>query len=494
MLRRLLSWLSFPGLFAAALALVAQRLLHVAFPNAPFAPYSMAEWIVRTTPGPLATYAIEHLGHRALPSIGYGAIALTLVIGLVAGKRPPWALASIAFLLTLLAGRLDPLGPDGPGILGSAFLAAVVAFAVAIGLRSSEEAAGQEEPDWTRRRLLIAGALSVLLVGLVWTASLRRALRMVPVRVVRADQPATIPLDSSFVEAPGLSPRVTSRADHYLVDIDLEDPVVGEDGWRLQVTGRVQSPLSFSLSDLESAPTIERINNLSCISNEVGGHLIGNSRWTGVPLDHLLEMAAPLAGARTLLVRAIDGYAEAIALDDIRGRDALIAIAMNGQTLPSHHGFPARLLFPGHYGMRNVKWLTDLVLLDHDEEGYWAQRGWDKDAIVRTESRFDVPGDGSSVMPPFVCAGIAWAGTRGIQRVEVSADDGQSWQPAQLEGLLAPLSWRRWQLSLDLPLGAHALTVRATDGTGVPQDVEHRQPHPSGASGYHRIEVNVSAA
>jgi hypothetical protein len=301
-------------------------------------------------------------------------------------------------------------------------------------------------------------------------------------------------VDSNFLEVPGLSPRVTPRADHYLVDIDIEDPIVGEDGWRLQVTGRVQSPLSMSLLDLEATPTVERLFNLSCISNQVGGDLIGNALWTGVPLDHLLDLAAPLPDARSLLVRAVDGYAEAIALADIRGRDAIIAIAMDGETLPSSHGFPARLLFPGHYGMRNVKWVTDLVLLDHDEQGYWAQRGWDKDAVVRTESRFDVPGDGDSLTSPFVCAGIAWAGTRGVQGVEVSIDNGASWQPAQLEGVLAPLSWRRWRLSLELPQGKYALAVRATDGTGRPQDLESRPPHPSGASGYHRIGVTVRSA
>jgi DMSO/TMAO reductase YedYZ molybdopterin-dependent catalytic subunit len=439
----------------------------------------------------LVTSAIDHLGHRALPALGYGAIALTLVVGLLAGKRPPGVLASIALLLTLLAGWLDPLRPSVIGTLGSASLAAFVAFLVATVLRPGGGAVQRDEPDWTRRRLVASGALGVVMLGLLWTAGLRRALRMAPARIVRAAQPATIPVDSNFVEIPGLSPRVTPRADHYLVDIDIEDPIVAESGWQLQVTGRVQSPLSMSLSDLEAAATVERLFNLSCISNPVGGNLIGNSLWTGVPLDHLLDLAAPLPDARSLLVRAVDGYAEAIALDDIRGRDAIIAIAMDGETLPSSHGFPARLLFPGHYGMRNVKWVTDLVLLDHDEQGYWAQRGWDKDAVVRTESRFDVPGDGDGVTSPAVCAGIAWAGARGVQGVEVSADNGQSWQPAQLEAVLAPLSWRRWRLSLELPPGKHALAVRATDGTGRPQDLESRPPHPSGASGYHRIGVTV---
>ncbi len=254
------------------------------------------------------------------------------------------------------------------------------------------------------------------------------------------------------------------------------------------------TPLSLSLADLQAMGTKERLNNLSCISNPVGGDLIGNSRWTGVPLDALLDMGQPRPEAVTLAAASDDGFTGGIRLDEICGKDALIAFGMNGELLPRSHGFPARLLFPNHYGMRNVKWLTRLELKTEDEQGYWARRGWDRDAVVRTESRFDVPGDGDTVESPFSCAGIAWAGSRGIQAVQVSADGGQSWQAAQLETELAPLSWRRWQVSLDLPAGRHTLAVRAVGGTGTPQDATERDPHPSGASGYHRINVTVAGA
>lgn len=483
-----------PGLWTAAFAVVVQRLLHATWPDAPFAPYAAAEWMVRQSPGPLATSAIEHLGHRALPLLGYTFIALTLALGLLVGRRPAWVLTAIAFLLTLLAAYLDPLPLSVPGTLGSASIAALTALAGATALERSPGTGARGETDWSRRRLLARAGLGVIVLGVGGTAALRQGSRSAPTGPVRADQPAMIPIDSGFVEVAGLSPRVTPRADHYVVDIDLEDPLIGESGWRLAVNGKVNTPLSFALSDLQSMQTVERLLNVSCISNPVGGGLIGNSRWTGVPLDHLLDLAQPLPAAVTLLARSFDGYTEGIPLDEIRGHDALIAFGMNGQLLPSSHGFPARLLFPNHYGMRSVKWLTQLSLVDHDEEGYWAQRGWDREAVIRTESRFDVPRDGDHVRSPFVCAGIAWAGTRGVAAVEVSTDNGQSWQQAQLEALLGPLSWRRWRISLNLPPGTHTLAVRAVDGTGSPEDAQERAPHPSGASGYHRIGVTVTAA
>ena len=479
-----------PGLWTAALAVVVQRLLHGAFHDAPFAPYALAEWVVRKTPGPLATYAIDHLGHRALPTFGYAFIAATLVLGFLVGRRPAWLLAAIAFALTLVAAYLDPLPHSVPWAFASAFVVACTAFVAPLALQRHVEP-GAQGTDWARRRLLAQGALGLIVIGVGGTAALRAGSRSTPTGPVRADQPAAIPADPTFREVAGLSPRVTPRADHYVVDIDLEDPLISESDWRLTINGAVNRPQSLSLADLQAMATKERLNNLSCISNPVGGDLVSNSRWTGLPLDALLDMAQPSPQAVTLVAVAFDGYTEGIRLDEIRGKDALIAFGMNGELLPRSHGFPARLLFPNHYGMRNVKWLTRLELKTQDEEGYWARRGWDREAVVRTESRFDTPRDGATVQSPFVCGGIAWAGARRIQAVEVSPDGGQSWRAAELEVDLGPLSWRRWQVSLDLPPGRHSLAVRAVDGTGTRQDAVERPPHPSGASGHHRINVTV---
>jgi hypothetical protein len=303
--------------------------------------------------------------------------------------------------------------------------------------------------------------------------------------------PAVIPIDPTFTDVPGISPRVTPRSDHYIVDIDIEDPSIGSSGWRLAVNGAVQTPQSFSLPDLRAMRTKEQLYTVTCISNTVGGDLISNSRWTGVSLDDLLDRASPLPSAVTLLAHSADGYEEGIPLSEIRNQGASVAFGMNGQLLPRAHGYPARLLFPNHYGMRSVKWLTELKLLDHDQTGYWAQRGWDREAVIRTESRFDMPKDGDTLRSPVVCAGIAWAGTRDIENVEVSTDGGATWQPAQLEDSLGPLSWQRWQTTIDLPPGTHTLAVRSTDGSGMQEDKIVRPPHPSGASGYHLITIGV---
>lgn len=480
-----------PGLWATAAVIIVQRLLHGAFPQAPFAPYSAAESVIRESPGPVATYAIDHLGHRAQPVLAYSLIGLALVVGYLLGRRPPWLLAVLAFALTLIAAYLDPLADGVLGAVASASVAASTIFLAGLAFQPRSGSGAEGETDWTRRRLLAGAALGLIAIGVGGTAALRAGIRSTPKGPVRADQPAVIPTDATFQEVAGLSPRVTLPADHYVVDIDLEKPFISESDWRLVVNGAVNTPLSLSLPDLRAMPTKERLNNLSCISNPVGGDLISNSRWTGVPLDALLDMAQPRSEAVTLVAGSFDGYTEGIPLAEIRGKDALVAFGMNGELLPQSHGFPARLLFPNHYGMRNVKWLTRLELKTQDEKGYWAQRGWDREAVVRTESRFDAPHDGASVRSPVVCAGIAWAGARGVDAVEVSADGGQSWKQAQLEGVLGPLSWRRWQVALDLPPGTHTLTVRAVDGTGSPEDAQYRDPHPSGASGYHRINVTV---
>lgn len=486
------SWLANPGLWATAAALLAQRLLHAAVLEAPFAPYALAEWVVRETPGPIVTWGIEQLGHYALRSTGYIAVAVALVAGALLGNRPSWSLAGLAALLTVFAARVDPV-PAGPGgTIAAAAIAAVAAYAAADLVRPSPANTPERAFDPARRRLIAGAGLSVGLLALGGVAFIRSGRRSTPSGPVIADTPAVIPNDPSFAPVAGLAPKVTARQDHYTVDIALENPMIDASGWRLRVTGLVRTPLALSLDELRAMDTKERLHNLSCISNNVGGDLISNSRWTGVSFDALLDMAGVLPEAVSVRAHGGDGYHEVIALQDVVGHDALVAIGMNGLLLPRDHGFPARMLYPDHYGMRNVKWLTELELIDGYPDGYWAERGWNKDAVVRTESRIDVPGGGDTVTSPVVCAGIAWAGARGIKRVELSADGGQSWQPAQLEGVLGPLAWRRWQTALQLPPGSHAIAVRAVDGTGTVQDAEHRDPHPSGASGYHQIHVSVA--
>jgi DMSO/TMAO reductase YedYZ molybdopterin-dependent catalytic subunit len=269
-------------------------------------------------------------------------------------------------------------------------------------------------------------------------------------------------------------------------------PIVDEGSWRLRIGGAVRREVELSLADLRAMPTVERLAALACISNPLGGNLVGNSRWTGIPVGDLLRLAGPRPDAIFLEVRGADGYAETLPLAALDGDEALAAFAMNGVLLPRRHGSPARLRVASRYGIKNVKWLTELTVLDRAMRGYWGARGWDRGGIVRTQSRIDTPRHGELVGQGFTMAGVAWAGDRRITCVEVSTDDGTTWQEARLEQEADPLSWRRWRIDLRLRPGDHPLTVRAVDGRGDTQVPDRTPPHPSGATGWHRIVVTVA--
>jgi hypothetical protein len=239
---------------------------------------------------------------------------------------------------------------------------------------------------------------------------------------------------------------------------------------------------------------IERYVTLSCVSNEVGGNLIGNALWLGYPLKNLLAQANPSPNADMVLSKSVDGFTAGSPLAALTdGRDAMIAIAMDGQVLPQEHGFPARLVVPGLYGyVSATKWVVDLEVTRFDQaQGYWTPRGWSAMGPIKTESRFDVPHDGSHVKAGTVAvAGVAWAVHRGIQKVEVQVDDGP-WATARLAADASVDTWRQWVYEWPATPGQHHLQVRATDGTGVVQTSVGAPPPPNGASGYDEIRVSV---
>jgi DMSO/TMAO reductase YedYZ molybdopterin-dependent catalytic subunit len=477
-----------PGLWAAAAALLAQRFLHAAWRDAPFAPYSIAERIIRESPGPLVTWGIERMGHNAMQLLAWTCVVGSLPLGWLMGRRHPALFGTLAFLVTVLAARIAPMRPDvGPTIV-SALVAGIAAILAAAVFTPAPE--GDAKANQTRRRLLAGAGLGVLLWVTGAGALIRRQTEEAPSGPVRADQPAIVPPDASFQQVAGMSPRITPTRDHYVVDIGIEDPYVGG-GWRLKVTGKVENELSFSLRDLLDMQTSETLLIMQCISNRVGGGLAGNAKWTGISTASLLAMARPESNARWAVARAADGFTDVLRIESLEDPDTMIAFGMNGSVLPRNHGYPARLLYPGHYGMRSVKWIEELEFLDHDDEGYWAARGWDREALMRTGSRIDTPGNNDDVAPSFTVAGVAWAGDRHVSKVEVSADDGATWQETQLENELGPLAWRRWRADLLLEPGDHKLVARAYDGTGTVQDERGRPPHPSGASGYHKISISV---
>jgi DMSO/TMAO reductase YedYZ molybdopterin-dependent catalytic subunit len=303
-----------------------------------------------------------------------------------------------------------------------------------------------------------------------------------------------MPVGASL-DVEGITPFVTPNDEFYRIDTALLIPNVGVEDWTLQVTGMVDNPFELTFDQLQRYEIVEADVTLACVSNEVGGNLVGNARWRGVRLADVLADARVQPGADQLVGRAVDGFTTGAPLEVVTdGRDALIAIGMNGEPLPRRHGFPARLVVPGLYGyVSATKWLAELELTTFDAfDAYWVPRGWAERAPIKTQSRIDVPRPLATIAPgPTAVAGVAWAQTRGISRVEVQVDDGP-WQEARLSEEVGADTWRQWVHEWDATPGSHDLRVRATDGTGETQTAERQPPRPDGATGQHGIVVTVS--
>jgi DMSO/TMAO reductase YedYZ molybdopterin-dependent catalytic subunit len=488
-------WALLEGGLAAAASLAAGWIVHRGTPDVPSAPTAIADRIIRLAPGDIATAAIDRLQHAAQPLLAVTVAATLMVLGgAIAWRLRSPAPAAVAWGALVLGGGLAaPIAPAAVSALGSAAIAAVTYGAALRAMRSGRERA---RPDPARRRaVVLVGALA----GAAVLASHPLA-RAIAWMVGRPRRPGTgalphaaVPARAPFPKIAGLSDEITGVADHYVVDIDIDDPLVDASGWRLQVRGLVQRPLDLGFLDLQREfQLVDEISVLTCISNPVGGPLVGCSRWEGVPLAALLRRADPKPSATALVVRCADGYTAGIPLAAARHPSALLAIAQDGRALTRQHGFPARLRLPALYGMLNPKWVQSIELVDHPYLGYWARQGWSPTAVVRTQSRVDAPRHARAGEPTWI-AGVAWAGTRGISMVEVSTDGIRTWQPARLRRPLSPWAWTQWALrwTPSRP-GHHIVACRATDGRGVVQDARERAPHPSGASGYHRVTVAVT--
>jgi DMSO/TMAO reductase YedYZ molybdopterin-dependent catalytic subunit len=349
--------------------------------------------------------------------------------------------------------------------------------------------------DLSRRRLLTA--LGIGGVGVVIGVSdLGRLFYQRPdpgrllLRVSNLD-PVSPPLpDADFARIAGLSPEVTPLDDFYVVDESLIDPDIDPATWHLAVGGLVERPLAITYGQLKAFPVVERYQTLQCVSNEVGGDLISTARWAGVPLRLILERAGVRPGAVEVVFRASGGYSDSLPLDHAMDDSTLIAIGMNGHVLPRAHGFPARLLSVGTYGMKNPKWLTSIEVVDRPYQGYWETRGWAKPGRVKTFSRIDTPRDGGGVGGEAVLAGVAFAGDRGVRRVDVSTNGGRTWSPADLRDPLSSYTWRLWRHVLPSDAtGTFGVLVRAVDGTGAVQIRPATDPFPDGSSGYHAITL-----
>jgi DMSO/TMAO reductase YedYZ molybdopterin-dependent catalytic subunit len=302
------------------------------------------------------------------------------------------------------------------------------------------------------------------------------------------------------IDVPGIPPLITPAKDFYVIDTNLISPRINVDSWSLSVKGAVDNPIELSYKDLLSMSTREADITLSCVSNEVGGGLVSNGRWTGVLLSDVLAEAGVSSdkigsASEQLVGRSVDGWTSGfktnIALD---GRQALVAFGLNGDELPARHGYPVRLVVPGLYGyVSATKWLTEIELTDWDFDAYWIQRTWSKEGPIKTQSRIDTVKEGDRLAAGTTpVGGVAWAPHRGIERVEVSTDGGETWDDAKLADQLDMDTWRQYVYDWEAKPGNYALKVRATDGEGETQMAEETPPHPSGATGYHTVRVMVT--
>ena len=306
------------------------------------------------------------------------------------------------------------------------------------------------------------------------------------------------PADAS-IDVPGMPDLITPASSFYLIDTALTSPSIDANNWKLSVKGAVDNPVEFSYKDLLGMPTREADITLSCVSNTIGGGLVSNGRWTGVLLSDVLAEAGMsrdkiTAASKQLVGRSVDGFTAGFKTDiALDGRNALVAFGLNGSELPVKHGYPVRLVIPGLYGyISATKWLTEIELTNWNFDAYWIQRTWSKEGPVKTQSRIDTLSAGDNLSPgKNPIGGIAWAPHRGIEKVEVSTDGGETWNTASLASQLAEDTWRQYVYDWNATPGDHTLQVRATDGTGETQTASEAPPHPSGATGYHTVDVSV---
>jgi DMSO/TMAO reductase YedYZ molybdopterin-dependent catalytic subunit len=308
-----------------------------------------------------------------------------------------------------------------------------------------------------------------------------------------AVKPKPLPKNATL-KIPGLSSFYTRNADFYRVDTAIAAPQIQPASWQLRIHGMVDKPMTLTFDELMKRPMIDHDVTLTCVSENVGGGYIGNARWQGTLLADILRKAGLQSGAQQIVMRDVNQMNIGVAVDPLMdGRTALLAVGMNGQPLPQEHGFPVRVVVPGLYGyVSATKWVVDMEVTTFSAfNAYWVQRGWSQQALIKTESRIDVPKANASVAAgKVVIAGVAWAQHRGIEAVEVFADG--TWTPAQLAGQDTIDTWRQWHYSWNATPGQHTIKVRATDKIGHTQTAVNHRTEPNGATGYHTINVTVA--
>ncbi|WP_030389347.1 sulfite oxidase [Streptomyces sp. NRRL S-241] len=476
--------------------------------------------VIDATPAPVKDFAIRAFGENDKLVLQLGILVLLALFAVALGvlalhHRRAGAAGVLLFGVLGAASALSRPDSAGagdalPSLAGAGAGAAVLCFLAGKAARAdSPSGIGGSGGGWSRRGFLTAAVATA--AAATGAGALGRSLSGQRGQGAVASRNAlTLPAPASpapavpagaRLEVAGISPFTTPVRDFYRVDTALAVPRIDAGTWRLRIHGKgVARPRTYTLDDLLARPLIERDITLTCVSNEVGGSYLGNARWLGVPLADLLREAgvrAPSRGgtADQLVARSVDGMTLGSPVEDLMdGRDAILALGMNGEPLPFDHGFPVRMVVPGLYGYVSAcKWIEDIELTTFDAyDPYWVTRKWARRAPIKTQSRIDTPRPfARPAAGTVVVAGVAWAQRRGITRVEVRIDDGP-WQDADLAAQDTVDTWRQWSYRWNAAPGGHTITVRATDGTAAVQTEQRARTAPDGASGRHSVFVTVA--
>lgn len=559
---------------AGAIAVAISLILRL-FAGGVFVPEIASLTLFSLTPGEVESQAVQTLGPLAKYTSFIGATLVNIIlyglIGILVGRlydRLPWKnylgkavqstiiaylllLAITSVLLSLTEASAGPVsvadvfiylippnvafGFVFPGLYQKISLRQPLVSDVAHKKQVSADLDGDTQPKIiteagkiNRRMFLRSAAASVVALPILYYgtnrllfSSQQQASQPV-VPVLPASQSSSAPTGfQNPVLSPLLQYEVTPTELFYRIDISPIIPSVNAETWRLSLKGLVDNPIEITYEELKAMPSVEQFSTLGCVSNKVGGDLVSNAIWKGVPLRNLLEQAGIKQGAEYVVFRCFDGYDVGIPLEKGLEDGTILAYDMNRETLTPAHGFPVRAIVPNIYGMMNAKWITEIEIVDYVYEGFWQRKGWSNTAIINTLSSIVIPGSApirtrfrgfmpagsnlagssnstSSSSSPSgrttAVGGIAFAGTRGISKVQVSLDNGLTWKDASIKEPLSPYSWVMWAAELNIPTEQkkeYKLTVRTTDKTGNVQTSAIREPFPDGSTGYHMINIQA---
>ncbi|WP_367650731.1 molybdopterin-dependent oxidoreductase [Nocardioides sp. zg-1308] len=468
---------------------------------------AVAEQVIRLAPDAVTEGAISLLGTLDKPALVIGILLLLLACFAGAGTLASrgWWQPVLVWVALGAVGLAAVMGQRGSAPIDAAPV--VVGLLTWVTVHSALTDAllrARRRPELESRErrvfLMVAGAISVASLGIAVAGrfvgagrrhvEVSRRLLRIPGVTRRQAPPAT------SLGLPGVAPWQTPNEDFYRIDTTIALPAIEPEDWSLRIHGMVERELTLTYSELVARTVTESWITLNCVSNEVGGDLVGNARWSGVRIADLLADLGVSADADCVLQTSHDGWTCATPLEALTDeRDAMLAVAMNGRPLPIEHGFPVRTIVPGLYGyVSATKWVVDLeVSTFADSVGYWTTRGWSAEGPVKIASRIDVPRSGDEVPAGEVTfGGVAWHQQTGIEAVEVQVDGG-AWGRAELGQVPSVDTWVQWALTVDVPEGDHEVRVRAVGKDGATQTSVLRSPDPDGSTGLHTIEISASA-